>query len=270
MGEAVDFALAILNGAIGDHLARTKNELALRMQFVDPGPSPSKRVVILVHGLMCTETSWRWVNGSDYGRQLEREFGFTPYYLRYNSGRAISDSGNELSALLSTLVSEHPQIKEIILLGFSMGGLVIRAACHAGRDSQWLPLVRQAIYVGTPHRGAPLERFGRLVTKVLEAVPDPYTKLIASIANVRSLGVKALGEREHPVPLLPSIEHFLIAGTLSDGPLLALLFGDSMVSIASATNGSVGPHFKIISGIAHIDLSRRPEIYTLIEEWLRR
>ena len=31
--------------------------------------------------------------------------------------------------------------------------------------------MRRCFYVGTPHRGAPLERAGRLLTRVLGAIP---------------------------------------------------------------------------------------------------
>ena len=76
MGSRVDFALAVLNGAIGDHLAGTHNPLALDMQLVDPEPTPHPRIAILVHGLMCNEAIWRQEDGTDYGTALSRDFGY--------------------------------------------------------------------------------------------------------------------------------------------------------------------------------------------------
>src|SRR5262249_14992739 len=159
----------------------------------------SSRVAVLVHGLMCTESVWRFPDGTDYGTRLAADLGFTPLYVRYNSGRSIADSGASLARLLTALVEAYPcPIEEIAFIGDNMGGLVVRSACHAATMEQhrWLDLVRRAIYVGTPHLGAPLERLGRVVTSVLGAIDDPYTRLIAEVAELRSDGVKDLGDAD--------------------------------------------------------------------------
>src|SRR5678815_4765056 len=95
MGKQLDATLAILNGAVGDYLARTKNGLATEMSFIDRGHTLAKgpRIVVLVHGLMCTETVWDLESGGDYGVFLARDLGFTPFYVRYNSGLSIADNG---------------------------------------------------------------------------------------------------------------------------------------------------------------------------------
>ncbi|WP_373045403.1 esterase/lipase family protein [Vulgatibacter sp.] len=308
MGQKLDFALAVLNGAIGDHLDRTGNGLATEMAFVRAGASvpaaaaapaeASGRLVVLVHGLMCTETVWRQPDGGDFGSQLERDLGYTPLYLRYNSGRSLAENGAALARLLEELIDTWPvPVEEILPLGYSMGGLVVRSACHvaARAPSRWLGKVRRAIYVGTPHRGTPLERLGRLTTRVLRGVDDPYTRLIAELGDLRSDGIKDLGDadlrhedrtarlslrdRRHPVPLLPSMEHFLVAGARWTDPRIVLLFGDAMVPLPSATDGACATpqgvalppdHVHIVPGIAHIDLPRRVVVYEAIRRWCER
>ncbi len=297
MGTKIDFALAILNGAVGDYLARSGNGLATEMTFIRHGrplaidgaalahayPGASPRVVVLVHGLMCTETIWRLSDGSDYGGLLARDCGYTPLYVRYNSGLAIAGNGTALARLLETLVAAYPvPIEEILLLGYSMGGLVVRSACQvASRENHaWLARVRRAIYVGTPHLGVPLERAGRVVAKVLRAVDDPYARLAADLGDLRSEGVKDLGDAlddpRRPAPLLPSIRHYLVAGALSADPGLGALFGDAIVPVASATDGACideettalpPAHVRILNGIAHTELPRRPEVYEQIRAW---
>jgi triacylglycerol lipase len=310
VGKKTESAVAVLNGVVGDYLSRSGNGLATQMACIHDQrpltldqqtlrrayPTASKRLVILVHGLMNTETAWTFTNGDDYGQLLARDFGDTAMYLRYNTGLTIADNGAALSALLDSVVAAYPRpLKELILIGYSMGGLVIRSACHAASNSQtsWLPLVKRAIYVGTPHLGAPMERVGRVIAKVLGSLENPYTQLIAALANLRSDGIKDLGDADlrhqdrnperlslrdarHPVPLLPQIQHYLIASTLSQEPWLAALFGDSIVPLGSATNGACinaetmampPSHIKILPSIAHIDLSRRPEIYEHIHAW---
>ena len=315
MGRKLDSTLAVLNGLVGDYLARTQNGLATELGCYRDGsrvelspvglaracPELRPRVVVLVHGVMCTETIWQPVSGSalgsDYGALLERELGITPLYVRYNTGLPIADNGAALAQRLEALVGAHPGLEELLLIGYSMGGLVVRSACHHGGmlDQRWLPKVRRAFYLGTPHLGAPAERVGKLVARVLNAIDDPYTRLVADLGNLRSAGVKDLGhadlrsedraargervslrDERHPVPLLPSIRHYLIAGTLAQDPHLALWFGDALVPLASATSGSVRAaaevalppsHVKILSGVGHLMLAHHPDVYAQLKTW---
>lgn len=288
MGTKVDLALSVLNGAVGDYLARTGNALATPMELLNPRQTPaSPRAVVLIHGLMGTEATWAFPDGEDYGSMLWRDLGYAPRYLRYNTGLAISDSGVALSRTLDALVATWPgPLEELVLVGHSMGGLVARAACHVaglGR-TRWLPLVKRAIYVGTPHRGAPMERIGRVLARVLQSVDDPYTQLISQIANLRSDGIKDLGDADlraedrarrtdtfalkdarHPVPMLPAIEHLLIAGTISNKRWIAELFGDWVVPLGSATNGLLTA--RILPGVLHLPLAHSADVYGTLRAW---
>lgn len=275
MGAKVETALAVLNGLVGDYLARTDNPLATQMECVArEGAAGSTRAVVLIHGLMSTELTWRFPDGEDYGSMLGRDLGWAPRYIRYNTGLPIAVNGAELSRTLEGLVAGwNGPLEEILLLGHSMGGLVARAACHTAtvEGSRWLPLVRRAIYVGTPHLGAPMERAGRVISRVLTTVEDPYTHLIAQIADLRSVGIKdlgdplALGDARHPVPLLPQLRHLLIAGTVHPTPWLGSLFGDAIVPLASATNGLLDA--KIIPGVLHLPLAHHRQVYEAIVSW---
>lgn len=304
MGKKLDTALGVLNAVVGDYLARTGNGLATELSFVRDGeplpveraalarayPAATKRVVVLLHGLGNTESAFELAGGGDYGSMLAEDLGFTPLYVRYNSGLSIPDNGAAFARLLERFVDAYPApIEEILPLGYSMGGLVVRSACHeaVAARHRWLPLVRRAIYVGTPHRGSPIERGGRVLARVLESIPDPYVRLVADIANLRSDGVKDLGDAElrhedrarrrptlsltdpaHPVPLLPGIRHYLIAGTLVGEPLVADLFGDAVVPLASATGGEARgsaalppEHIKVLAGIDHVSIAHHPDVY---------
>ena len=96
-------------------------------------PDARPRLAVFLHGLAETEHSWD--RGEDqsvsYGRLLQAEFGYSPVYVRYNSGRHVSENGKDLATLLEGLVAAWPeQVDELLLVGHSMGGLVIRSACH--------------------------------------------------------------------------------------------------------------------------------------------
>lgn len=309
MGRKIDLALGVLNGAVGDYLVRTGNGLALDMAFHHRGealavtraalaaahPEAGPRVVVLVHGLMNTEDIFTMPDGRDYGSLLREDLGLTPLYVRYNSGLPVADNGAALSALLTALVAAYPvALEEIVLLGYSMGGLVVRAATHvaATDGAPWLPLVRRALYVGTPHRGAPLERAGRVASAVLQAIPDPYTRLIADLADLRSDGLKDLGDADlrhedrarrtarltlrdpqHPVPLLPAIAHHLVVGTLSVEPWITALFGDGVVPVSSASGGGAlgegldPSRVKVFPGLGHGAIPRSLDVYAQLRAW---
>jgi hypothetical protein len=312
MGKGLETTLAVLNGLVGNYLARTGNGLATEMSLFHAErplraervalaaafPQASSRLAVFVHGLMNTESIWRLPDGSDYGSLLERDLGWSAAYVRYNTGVAIAENGARFSDLLQQLTAAYPvELSELALIGFSMGGLVIRSACHAAglADQSWLKRVRRIVYVGTPHLGAPGERLGKLTSEVLRAIPNQYTRLIADIANLRSDGIQDLAhaalrdedralarspwdlrDARHPVPLLPNIEHHLIAGSLFSDPRLRFLFGDSVVHVASATYGGLAlellppERVHVLPGLGHVALAHHPAVYETIKATLEK
>ena len=142
--RARDATIAALNGVWGDHLASTGNPLAIGMSlrmgglpvptthegWAARGTAPSRRLLILVHGLCMSDLQWTH-RGHDHGQALACELGFTPLYLHYNSGRHVWQNGREFAALLDDLIARWPvQVDELVIVGHSMGGLVARSACH--------------------------------------------------------------------------------------------------------------------------------------------
>ena len=89
------------------------------------------RLAVFVHGLFETEHAWRYGGGPRYGDRLP---GWTPVYVRYNSGRHISENGRSLAERARRARARSDEVEEIALVGHSMGGLVARSACHAGGD----------------------------------------------------------------------------------------------------------------------------------------
>jgi hypothetical protein len=91
VGDRLEQSLAVLNGLVGDYLEREGNGLATRMGLhrghpvsVTPEglarayPDAAPRLALFVHGVMCTETIWRFADGSDYGTKLLADLGITP------------------------------------------------------------------------------------------------------------------------------------------------------------------------------------------------
>ena len=96
-------------------------------------PQASERLVVFVHGLGEHEGHWEhrsYEVGGTYGSRLQAMAGWTPVYLRVNTGLAVAENGVALTALLQRLVDAWPTpVRRISLVGHSMGGLIIRAAC---------------------------------------------------------------------------------------------------------------------------------------------
>lgn len=282
----VDQAIGVLNGVIGDYLHARESGLATELMLVGAAElsARARRLVVLVHGLACTEAVWQMApSGSElrttnYGLELERSHDLQPLFVRYNSGRPIRDNGELLAAALTAL-AERQELDEIVLVGFSMGGLVIRHAVHAARrdGAPWLNRVRHVFYIGTPHQGSPWERAGRALTTILSLIPDPFTRLAADIADVRSVGIKELGGWEHPNDPSDSSVHeirqHLIASFV--GGAMGELWGDGLVPLASGTAGlheesPIPPHVTIdvLPHIAHVDLARHPDVLGRIQHHL--
>ena len=291
-GPEVLAAVAALNGVIGDQLERTGNVLAQPLELHARGKT-SARVVVLVHGSSMSDVQWLRL-GHDHGAALARDAGVSPVYARYNSGLHISTNGKRLAAELERLVEES-QLEELVLLGFSMGGLVARSACHAAelQGLRWRRRLSALVCLGTPHHGSPLERAGSWADAALGF--SRYSAPIARLGKLRSEGVTDLrfgyvldahwqgrerfqlgADEREPLPLPRGVRCFAVAATRSKGPE-ARLRSDGLVPVPSALGEHRAPHLhlkfptehqRIVYGAAHLDLLSSGEAYAAVKGWL--
>jgi pimeloyl-ACP methyl ester carboxylesterase len=284
-------ALGALNGAVGDRLANSANPLALEMSFRPSGDdeSPTRHVAVFVHGLCETDEAWRMFGHRPYGSRLYEDLGYTPLYLRYNSGLHISDNGRRLASLLEETIESWPvPVEEIVLVGHSMGGLVARSACHYGGD--WTGRVRHVFCLGSPHLGAPLEKAANLAAYALARLPE--TRPLAKVVNGRSVGIKDLRfgscaeedwcdcdadeflrDRCTEVPFLECATYYFVGATI--GKSTGSLAGDLLVRYPSASGSGRrrripfevdnGMH---LGGANHFQLLNHPSVYEQIVSWL--
>jgi hypothetical protein len=304
-----DVLRSALNGVLGDHLRASENPLGIRMQFRTGGkvlplersalaaalPAASGKLVVLAHGLCTSDRQWAR-NGHDHGAALARDTGCTAVYLHYNSGLHVSENGRLLAALLEQLIACWPQpVEELSILGHSMGGLVARSAHHyaVAEGRAWPRRLRRIVFLGTPHHGAPLERAGHRLQSLARL--SPYLAPLARLGMLRSAGItdlrhgnlvdedwlgadrfEASEDRRRPLPLPADVDCYAVAGTLSDrlGSL-----GDGLVPLASALGSHDDParalRFPescrwIGSGLGHLDLLDRPDVYAVVRRWLTR
>ncbi len=236
-----------------------------------------------------SDQSW-YQGGHDHGVALAAALGCTPVYARYNSGRHVSVNGRQLAAELGRLAAAWPVALEgITLVGHSMGGLVLRSAAHQARQATrpWADLLRQMVFLGTPHHGAPLEQGGNWLHRGLGV--SPYLAPFTRLSGLRSEGITDLrhgnlldedwaGGRFAPrdarsaVPLPAGVACHAIAGTLSEGGTT-----DGLVAVASALGRhpvatrdlQIPPsHHWIAQGVGHIALLRDEAVFQKMRQWL--
>jgi hypothetical protein len=234
------FFLPVLNGALGDQLAARYDPRAIHMSFRRGGQDvavadlrltePHQKTVVFVHGLMGDEQIWQTGFGDApgnrrYGPRLAEELRLRSLYIRFNSGLHLSENGRELSRLLTELVNTYPDaIGELVLVGHSMGGLIIRSAGYYGsglkvkseelkdgnlmhhEDSQiltfnyqlltqkapWLAHLRSIFLIGTPNDGSWLEQNSHFTAHLLERINLFPTRFLSKALNQRSNGIKDL------------------------------------------------------------------------------
>lgn len=313
--------LSALNGVLGDQLRDTANPLAITMSLRHGGqplpldratlaqrlPGATGKILVLVHGLCMNDLQWRAEDSAaahEHGEQLARALGYTPVYLHYNTGLHISGNGGQFAALLEQLLQAWPQpVEDLSLLTHSMGGLVARAACHsaAATGLSWPARLKNLVFLGTPHHGAPLEKLGNWVDTTLGS--NPVTRPFAAIGQVRSAGITdlryghvlpgdtqeadrftAAPDRRQPLPLPDRVACFAVAATLGAAApatgasaLQDEWLGDGLVPLSSA----LGQHAESAHTLAfdpgrqwiapetgHIALMHSPQVCAQLLRWL--
>ncbi len=309
--------LAALNGVMGDRLADSDNPLATPMtlrfnnEALNWEAMPDKalltgKVLIVVHGLCMNDLQWAsQVDGKsiNHAEMLATKLGYTPVYVRYNTGRHTSQNGQALSNQLELLTALWPTpLTEISVLVHSMGGLVTRSAVHAAQHGKrhWVSKLKNIVFLGTPHQGATLEKAGNWIDVLLGVTPysAPFKKLV----ELRSSGITDLrfghvldsdwqdqdrfksktkqeqADRDH-LPLPEGVACFTVAATLAaKRSLLAdRLIGDGLVPLNSALGVHRDPSHSLVFAKAsqlivyrtsHMALLESSEVSEQLLTWL--
>ena len=319
----VDSVRAALNGVLGERLAGRFSALTGEMSCSHEGevlqlggddpllPDATGHVCVLAHALMTHEGSWQFESdggATDYGRLLQRDFGMTPVYVRYNTGRALSANGAELDVVLEHLVARWPvRVEAITLIGHSMGGLVIRAAFRTSRRARrqareatglgaaarsgrrWRGRVRQVVLLGAPNTGAWgsqlsgsladwLVTFGLPsgVAAAFTGSSEGMRELRHGLVDDRRGWRRVLRLRRRELPRQARL--LLMAASIRDPQhLLSRFMGDGLVASASAL-GHAGTdrqrltfrdaEMRTVANHGHRSLATSPEVYEEIRAWL--
>ena len=315
-----DDAESALNAVCGDFLEARDNGLSIQMAIRHGGrdlplrrdaltealPRATGKLALFVHGLGCSDSVWGERqdpadNGKtprSFGVQLERELGYTPLYVRYNTGLHISQNGRALARLIDALVKAYPcDVTQIVLVGHSMGGLVARSGAHYAKalELPWLPLLSHLMCIASPHFGAPLERAGSAVASVLSLFDTAATQATRKVLDGRSAGVKDLRHgsvldedwmeddasafathASKHAPFVEGVVYGYVAAHLrARNGRLNELVGDLLVHLPSATgkHRDVTRHLPfqmghVIDGVHHMALPTHPAVYDQLKKFL--
>ena len=304
--------VSILNGVLGDHMQAHNNPLTLRMTWQRDGQAleitraalaqaiaqPSGKILVLLHGHCMNELQW-CRNGHDHGAALAAANGYTPMYLRYNSGLHISENGRALADQLEQLLAEWPTaVREICIVGYSMGGMLARSAFHYGEKARhaWVQQVHKLFFVGTPQHGSMVEQAGNLIDKALEI--SPYSQALSRLGKIRSAGTTDLRhgnlidedwmghdrfahahDRRQLSQLPANVQCYAIAAMIAKEPseMWGQLVGDGLVPLKSAlgkhrdTKRALhlpAEHQRVYYGMNHLGLLDSPAVCAQLQQWI--
>ncbi len=317
--------LSAINGVLGDQLLATANPLTITMSLRHEGKPlllekaalaerlpqlphlSTGKLLVVVHGLCMNDLQWtaggKTDNSYNHADVLATTLGYTPVYLHYNTGLHTSVNGQQFAGLLEQLLNSWPQpVTELSLLVHSMGGLVSRSACHIAEQSAmaWRSKLKNIVFLGTPHHGAPLERVGNWIDRTLGS--NLVTRPFAAIGQIRSRGITDLRyghvltssweadgqekdrferspDSREPLPLPAGVSCYTVAATTSGeaSPLKDALIGDGLVPLRSALGQhDEAPHCLNFPpenqwtayATHHMDLLKLPEVTAQVLKWL--
>ena len=303
----VEQAESALNGVVGDYLEARGNPLATGMRLRHGGrslvlnrgelaaalPACTAKVIVFVHGLASSDSVWApGSNGVSFGDEVSRTLGYTPLYLRYNSGLPIANNARALALLLTQLEAAYPvPIESIALVGHSMGGLVAQGAAAAADSlgEPWVAHLGHVLAIGTPHFGAPLARAGHIVSSLAALFDTAATQVSAKVFRARSAGIKDLSfgaQLDDGLPGLRFVDGVVYgaiaarfrpsgggAGWMKER--MGEWIGDLLVHLPSASGRHANParhipfHMRhVVDGVHHVALTTHPDVYRQLERFL--
>ncbi|WP_435770770.1 esterase/lipase family protein [Nocardioides sp. SYSU DS0651] len=291
------FVNAAVNGLIGDELRRDRPRLAIEMgvrrdgrdvaltrgEVAEAFPGATGQVVVFLHGLCENEDYWRLHRdrtGSTYGEMLSRR-GWTPVYLRANTGLPLRENGVILASLLQRLTDVWPtEVSRIALVGHSLGGLVMRASSAVMADGDapaaWTGKVTDVVTLGTPHLGSWFAVGADHTSRTFARLPE--VAAFGRIIDRQAPGIHDLieGLAEDVAPLAHA-RYRLVSATLTRSPRhpLARAVGDLLVTPRSAVGRDrrgrelfPGAEVLHVGRTDHFGLLNHPEVHAALARWL--
>lgn len=236
----------------------------------------TRRPVILVHGFGANVSFWRQPGNAIVTRLLQAGLtldggDLVPFVYPSTSAAPESEdtegdllrAAEQLADQLQATAERSPD-RRVNVVGFSMGGLVVRAAFAVLRErgTRVGQLVAAAALIATPNDGLDmlprLALLGEEVQRVLRALAiDPGRIDLRSVAAQQMMPNSAFLRWLNGVNVDRAVRCTLIAGSLRvtvpwQGRTISLDIGDGLISTASATHlpGASASRYIVIERLA--------------------
>lgn len=309
----------IINGLMGDNMAEKGSNVLVNLSFryksrdieVDDlkkyynFSEYDGKIILFIHGLMNDESIWQ----SDFtdtkkrlGTALEVQDDAVCLYIRYNTGLHISENGRAVNNLLQQFVEKYSnEVRELIIISHSMGGLVTRSAGYYAdiQGLKWITLLKKVFLIGVPNEGSYLARVAYLTQYFFRKIDITQNDSIAKFFDIRSNGIKDLsfgylvdedwqnaedGKIRNVnvtiVTPLPKVKYYLIAGAVLDEQgrgRIFTFFGDGLVEKESALsrlfkNNSLKSgkvEMKLFNGENHLTLLESKKVHEYVLSCLK-
>jgi pimeloyl-ACP methyl ester carboxylesterase len=202
-----------LPGFLGGNLIEQRK--VTRLGGIQPF-QPDKIPVVLVHGTASSLARWaEMLNDLANIPEIRQRYQF--WFFSYDSGNPILYSALQLRESLQNVVHEfdpagiHPCLQQMVLIGHSQGGLLVKLMAVESGDRFWqnvsdqpfakaklspstrellqramffspLPFVRELVFISTPHGGS--YQAGNFVRRVLQRLVNFPTDLARAGTDV--------------------------------------------------------------------------------------
>lgn len=317
---------SLLNSMIGEYLEKESNPLAIQMGFFHQlkrlslnaelahqvDYPLSNKVVVFVHGLTTFESVWDYptegcsntsiVNHyidvcfsptdssthENFGKQLQEEFGFTPFFLRYNTGLSLEKNGRKFADQLNELFKNYPiEIDDLMLVGFNMGGGLLSHTQYVAQKSNqpWLKVLSKCMYLGDAGENSLVTNILQLTNGFLRNTPIRYINLLVNWLDYRSthpkpgndsakrVDAKKVRRTKYPV-FLESSRHYFVYGDLTKkGPSRVSPSRSTLDAKQKYSDASMlpPPESQIVQleGVSPIRLAHSDKVYGLLSRWVK-
>ena len=249
---------------------------------------PGRIPVVFVHGTFSSPVWWaEMMNTLMADPLLRTRYQF--WYFLYNSGNPVVYSADRLRSSLSQKITEldpegkDPALSQMVLIGHSQGGLLIKLAATSTGDKllesllktnnvgdlnipksemdllrkytcfEPLPFVKRTIFISTPHRGSyAAGGFARSLARKFVSLPSTVVKRGSELSGLKEKLNLPEELSDSPTSLDSMSTHNPVLQVLADIPVGKGIEANSIIAVQGTGDFHVGKDGLVSYESAHV------------------